>query len=232
MAPSSGGCPYERYCTRQCRQMHKQLHEHSSVGPTLALSRQSKYLIAGDQGPLLFPVACCTRTSLSDRNAVQYFCQAILAARHTRNLLLDRCLKDWFLWAYKQGLPVSKCWNAGCAFGIPSLSENDWSLADRQHVEQISGKVSQSDQGQPDPDSGLCFTEQHVHSNGSSTCLTGTSRQASSGKLPIGLPRFVKRDVTAAGVQSLVVLSHENNRIPKDSLQGALLNFGMPSVKD
>ena len=198
MAPSSGGeSPYERFFSKQRRMMDNHLHEHLCVSPSLTPSKRPRFLILGDQGPCSFPVICNAGMSQNHRLAVQHFCQAILAARHTRNLQLDKCLRDWFLWACSHGVPVSDCWNVGCTFGIPNLSEKEWFNEDHRQAEPVPGKVSQHD---------------------------------NSGQLQAGLPSFVKGDTTDEGSRSLVVSSNENNRVSNDSLQGALLNFGMAPV--
>ena len=200
MAPSSGGhCPAELDWIRQSRVMNRHLQEHSCVSPFLTRSKRPRFLIAGDQGPILFPLICYEGASQIQWEAALRTCQAILAALHTRNLHQDRCLKSWFLWACLHGVPVSNCWNSGCAFGLPVLSEKEWSSADHKKAEKVPLQVSP---------------------------------QENSGKLPVGLPSFARDEAATVGMQSLVLSSSENNRVSKGSLQGALLNFGMPSVKD
>ena len=137
MAPSSGGCPYERHFNRQRRIMDEQLNAHSCVSPTLARSKRLKVLIEGGQGPLLFPLVCSEGVSQIHRKAVQHTCQAILAALHTRNSHMNRCLKSWFLWACAHGVPVSVCWLVGCTNGIPNMNEQEWYSAIQSCIDQV-----------------------------------------------------------------------------------------------
>ena len=233
MAPSSGGkSPYERFSDRQRRLMEQHLNEHSYVSPFLTLSRHPKFLIEGDQGQLRLSGVGCEGASLTFRKTVQHFCRAILAALHTRNLHRDKCLQDWFLWACLHGVPVSMCWLAGCANGIPNMSEQEWSNVDHGSAVKVPGEVPQQTSCQSDAVSGHLQTEQHVQHSYFSEHATAVSEHASPGNLPVRVPSSVKGDAVAQESASLEVSSDEINRVPNSSLLGALLQFGMPAVDD
>ena len=229
--------------------MDKHLNANSSVGPTLALSRRPRFLVVGDQGSFFLPFVCGAGTRQTHWKVVQYFCRAILAEVHTRNLKRDLRLKNWFLWAREQGIPICACWVADCNYGIPDMSEKEWSNVDQGHATQVHAKVAQHESCLPNSVSEPCLTEKPEHrsclhehrnifsgnvnsDNQSARVPCTVSQHDASGKLPVGLPSFVRGDTTLVGKHSLVLSPSENNRVSNVSLQGALLNFGMPHAKE
>ena len=199
MAPSSGGdSPFARSCIRQSRLMNKQLQEHSCVGPILTQSKRLRFLIAGDQGPLSFPMICCEGASQIQREAVLRTCQAILAASRMRNLHKDRCLKSWFLWACLHGVPVSTCWIAGCVNGIPNVSDKEWCNAVPS------------------------CTEQKDTAEGLAVCSEQQNSDPAPGVDSLQVPNFEAERVKEEGDMHLQSMLHE------ERLGNALQRFGLP----
>ncbi|CAE7423514.1 OTU5 [Symbiodinium pilosum] len=124
------------------------------------------------------------------------------------------------------------CWLAGCANGIPNMSEQEWSNVDHGSAVKVPGEVPQQTSCQSDAVSGHLQTEQHVQHSYFSEHATAVSEHASPGNLPVRVPSSVKGDAVAQESASLEVSSDEINRVPNSSLLGALLQFGMPAVDD
>ena len=212
--------------------MEMHLKEHSDVSPSLTLSKPPKFLIAGDQGPLHLSIVCCEGASQTYRRTVQHLCRAILAALHTRKFHRDKGLKEWFLWACLHGVPISVCWIAGCTQGIPEMGEREWSEADHRSVAQMPGEVSQQASCLSKATSEPLWTEQHVQCSHFSEVNSDDPLQVTPGVMPVREPSMMNAGDFDQKPSSLEVSTNEINCVPKGSLQGALLLFGMPKVED
>ena len=206
----------------------------ASLGVNLLLPPRiaAKFLIEGDQGLLRLPRVCCEGASQTLRKTMQQLCRAILAARHTLNLQRDRCHKQWFLWACSHRVPVSICWLSGCADGIPTLSEHEWSNADHGSAGQVPGEVSQQAPCQSDAVSTHLKTKQHVQHDHLADSQIAFSAQVCQGDLQERLPFSRQDGAVAQDSASFEESSNENNRVSNNSLLGALLQFGRPTVDE
>ena len=156
--------------------MDKHLQEHSCVSPSLALSRRSKFLIAGDQGPFYLPMVCCEGAAQAHWKGLSWMAcrraeriwKVILAKQQEQRVIQAECCRLWLLNAHSLQCPISSFWMENCSHGIPEVDLSEWNASymahhnseQRQKTERLQvqklAAVQAEEGGQIVPQSHVC----------------------------------------------------------------------------
>ena len=141
MAPASGGSPYTRFDEKQRSIMDMKLKAHSGVGPILTQSKQKRFLVVGDQGPLFLPMVCCEGASQTawkgfsqiDCCSIERACKVLLTKHQKQRVFQAECRQLWLLHAHSLQCPVSSFWMESCLFGLPEVALEEWTESYKAH---------------------------------------------------------------------------------------------------